>query len=1014
MAIKRLLILLLLLPMLACAVDDGEIVDLDENSESLTFNMFPMTRAQMQNTQVYMFRGGAWSLPFDYRVPGFTSIEENAGEATFTMLAKVGPWYPVLVHAEQADLARLVQPHYGDRMGEAILWHNEPGTDGFLPQTPEIMTSHVDLVEVLENAESHATGELVRNVARVRVKIVDTYGMVLNPNEQHYIRLDGVPTTLRWDGGLWPSPQTPAVGMMGVPVEIFNPGEDPESPGNPIQTSSTAEFIIPAHKGYDWFSTSPVDITEQRLMLHVDFVTADGMAATKSAEIDIVPMMNTTLDISVILIPLEKDLTVTAEILPWEEEYIDTDLGPTVIEVDKTMLEMSWRDTLTVRSSAGKYTLDPSTGEPNYTVRPAPGNTWTKVTYINDGYINNAPYREDRWQVETDVVGYIQSFLPNYPGNPTSYAAGRTGFINVTANNLTKKIRVWQRPDTGTISVTPEIDPTVGANMYPAVLNVWPEQDPSTKEYLVTRQHSQPVAPIILAGNDYTPPPGNGIMSVNLATIPGNLARRFNRVQVTDVAYSPHLGLDAYTQYSGGFFANALDLYIPDNDPYRMLIESIEHEDEDYSVYGPETIYFTNFSTLETISATVNNLYLQVPMEEDYVDSDGEHHRDVAVIRVPGRGGSITYGQDEIRALGGIAQYVLIDGPEDNWVVARQAAVDGKLNLTLDIEPYPEELEGNRETTITIRHEGTTNVPGQPTYDKTIIIVQDPYYEVIEPFDNLTGQFRITPPFSGNNGWQTVPDIDIAVMVYSDDNGKPGESLLPHDSEHIMDQYLGYYSSYFVADHQAAVYRGVLIGQWGGDPGQGADPNNPQSSGESFTVDVQALNQFTREELSRYVNIYIYSWWFTGFDDEHTVDSWQASLWLEYWKGGTLNRIQSSTGALWTSYIYSNIGGQNMNPNSTPVPIDLGDAMTRRTAPSGPTIALITDPNDGAYRILRIRYDRITHKALVIWYNENDAANWPVVVETRRMGPFAAPLRQAAPRLTPEQLENMNPRGRQK
>jgi hypothetical protein len=263
---------------------------------------------------------------------------------------------------------------------------------------------------------------------------------------------------------------------------------------------------------------------------------------------------------------------------------------------------------------------------------------------------------------------------------------------------------------------------------------------------------------------------------------------------------------------------------------------------------------------------------------------------------------------------------------------------------------------------------------------------------ILPEFDNLLGQFRL----------RQQSDIDIAIMIFDDaednvDNNraKPGQSLIyMYDATQPNNGYIGYQNFY-------AHYGSTLIGTWGGDPTSGNYPiadgkGGYYYSGESFWIDVEALNNFPEEELSRYINIYICARWYHGGNPHADVSGYITNLWLEYWSDGEIYKDDDK-------FIFYNEGGTDVNPEKGQ---DLYDLALYGNSPGAPTLEswIVPDYIDPSYyntpeapptRIMRVRYDRVSHKAVAFWYHKNpgDDYNWPTMdnVETPTAGGVGTP-----------------------
>jgi hypothetical protein len=420
---NRLFILCLGVTLYSCNLEDANIparADGDTNAGKVTFALPSMTRAQMESTQVYMFSHAADAANdgrFGYRVPGFTCSVQG-GVDVMSMEARVGVWDMVLVNADQPDLARLIPPVAGRRMAELPMWQTETGGDGMLRPMPELRTAHIEEQLVTVAGPNEGDASMVRNVAWVKVVVHETSGMDTDPAAVHTVTLGNVPTTLSWEGRLLPDRHNPATGGMSGTVTIS------EDPVTRIQTSDTLYFMIPAHKGSDWLSSDPADTTTRKLLLSVDFAKQGGGSyVNENVEVPITPKMNRIL---VLDLYVKARLTIAAEIIDWVDEGWNAEFGSrTNIQVDKTNLAMAAGDAVVFIKSDTDFELD---------VRDV-DESWLSATALG-----NNKYR-------------ITATADDFPFSVANTGV-RTSWVDVVANNLTKRIHIRQRPEAGTITVS--------------------------------------------------------------------------------------------------------------------------------------------------------------------------------------------------------------------------------------------------------------------------------------------------------------------------------------------------------------------------------------------------------------------------------------------------------------------------------------------------------------------------------------------------------------------------------
>ena len=457
----------------------------------------------------------------------------------------------------------------------------------------------------------------------------------------------------------------------------------------------------------------------------------------------------------------------------------------------------------------------------------------------------------------------------------------RDGYITVKANNLSKRIHVRQRAGTGTISVS--------------TASFWVSPSSGNTSRSVTVTSTGPWTIISPSTTTVTFNNGSGGS--------GN-----TNVTFTRKSHTGNLQPAGYANY-----------------------------------YGGTVFTIRNTQTLESVTVTAQNLYLEAPGQIDINGHEGDSYN------------------DEIITIGGSGDYVINNITYNNtgtgWLEASIES-DDRLKLHADSEPN----EQVRWCTLTVAHDD------DPSYTAQIRIEQNPYYDIIDPYSYLTGHFTWTP----NNA-----DGEIAVLIM-DDNGK---SILHTTPSSAGGTFLGCYGwgnrTYNSSTYDALrSFRGQGIARWGGDPGS----TNVTIPGESFVVYVNAFDDydvFPEDELTRYIHIYVYSWWYKG---RNTSQNAQAHLSLGYWDGGQIVSTRSSSSRY--TYVYGNPTGTNLNPDSAPKRVypSVPPSNTDRTDASYSITNVLNNSNhanNGYAKIVRIRYDRLTHKTTAVWYTSTDNSNWP-------------------------------------
>lgn len=391
---------------------DPELSNPAENKTSIAFNFTkaPNAGELVSNAQVYLFDGdGPAAHQFQKKVPSLTH-----GATSVSCQVDAGKYDVALVTAESSLEGKIISPVRGSMRKDLKMWETKPSV-GVLPSVPELRTSVVQGVNVTANHTTTANAApLGRNVALVKVEIATAAG--LNTAGTHTFELLDVPTTLNWDGGLYPNKNNPVIStvpMRGNFSVTINGATG-------MQKSNTLEFVIPAHKGTDYLSPNPTDVTTKHLRFNVDLELVGGKHFIRKGVM--IKNIHRANGILVVKLEVKGELTVTSEILPWKDEQIEADINGTRLYVDKASVNMAATDKVYVNTNATSFS-----------VTKEPGNTW--LTVVTDAANKKVDLR-------ADVSTY------NYITGP------RKTWIEVKAGNIIKKIPITQRPEkSGTIKI---------------------------------------------------------------------------------------------------------------------------------------------------------------------------------------------------------------------------------------------------------------------------------------------------------------------------------------------------------------------------------------------------------------------------------------------------------------------------------------------------------------------------------------------------------------------------------
>lgn len=237
------------------------------------------------NTDVYVFNASGSNAGYFHHKA--LNVERAPGYVKMSMPS--GIWNLVLVGCSESDISSLLTfPVFSAERSGLLMWQTQP-EGGLLPDVPEIRTALIDNLTINADQTHTTSASLIRNVAKVRVVLED--GVGFTRGNGHTVSLKNVPTSLSWNGGLYPDKDNPVVSSVPMTKAItFS-----ESSEQGHLKSDTVDFIIPAHK-----SVSPADISTHKITLAVNFERSSGYAFSKEVEIETVPKSNSILLLSLI------------------------------------------------------------------------------------------------------------------------------------------------------------------------------------------------------------------------------------------------------------------------------------------------------------------------------------------------------------------------------------------------------------------------------------------------------------------------------------------------------------------------------------------------------------------------------------------------------------------------------------------------------------------------------------------------------------------------------------------
>lgn len=388
----------------------------------VTLNISDLTRVDVANTQVWVFESASPNN-FNHRVAAI----QRPAPGRLSMEMPEGTWDMVLLATPDGTggLEQVMPPAIGQpRAGQKMLEIKPAGN--VLAPAPELAMGVIDNQRVdphTVNEANQSPVDLVRNVAKVRVTISNPKDY--NLNAQQRVSLGNIPSTIDWNGKLWPDKDNPAHSATARMEGVFSISDVPGGGG--AQTCNWVEFVIPANR-----EESAADISTHLIDLQVNLDFGGKTYNSPVKTIEVAPRANRVLEIT---LTVGAELHVSSDILPWTNENAgDAEISnpESTLRVSKTSLTMApLSDNLLATAT--------STGlNGPVAVRPTvvPGARWLDDTDWNDNWNGN--------------------ILTLY-GNPDSYdGVERISYVDLAVDNFHKRIPVSQEHiGSGAISATP-------------------------------------------------------------------------------------------------------------------------------------------------------------------------------------------------------------------------------------------------------------------------------------------------------------------------------------------------------------------------------------------------------------------------------------------------------------------------------------------------------------------------------------------------------------------------------
>lgn len=235
----------------------------------------------------------------------------------YTYMA-AGTWNLALVTCNTSLAGKITLPPYGG--GNVYpMWKTDftDQTEEFLSQAPaELRYASLPNTTIIENSLTIKQATLNRNVAKIQIVLEKYTGFdKLNPgiNNNAFVDLLDVPTTLDWTGGYYPDKQNPDHSGNKPIREYFN--------FNTQLKADTVNFIVPAHRGIDAFDIQHNDTTTHKLRLRMSLpIKGQSFFGRTPVEIPFVPKANRIIQLIITFRgEPETNLDVKVAVKDWEE-----------------------------------------------------------------------------------------------------------------------------------------------------------------------------------------------------------------------------------------------------------------------------------------------------------------------------------------------------------------------------------------------------------------------------------------------------------------------------------------------------------------------------------------------------------------------------------------------------------------------------------------------------------------------------------------------------------------------
>ena len=277
--------------------------------------------------------------PFHHEVRGL--VYSGSSNTLSTYMMRTGKWDMAMVSPLGATLV-LPRPGISADKNPMYIFNGTANHEN----APEIFTRYLRLPEVKEDNSMAIGAAIARNVAKLQITIDRATGIeTAAPAGSHTLTLGNIPACISWAGTLLRSLgngtyETSTDDFDTVaPIRrtlTFTPGSDPGT-----FRSNTGTYIIPAHRGSDFWSAdglslnaSPADTITQKLTVTLSLTEPGGRVTTKKAEVPMVPRCNQILDLHIRM--KDRQIEINSAVSDWEMKDVTGDVGAPYLNISGT------------------------------------------------------------------------------------------------------------------------------------------------------------------------------------------------------------------------------------------------------------------------------------------------------------------------------------------------------------------------------------------------------------------------------------------------------------------------------------------------------------------------------------------------------------------------------------------------------------------------------------------------------------------------------------------------------